>query len=194
MENIASKNEGGSSSLEIDDSVRAHLAEMAELVGEPVPDDETLQKWSELGSGKLTEAEAAVKDEPTLFAMMEHYNTLGLTAKAESVRALYEELESSETLEIDEAWRANEEAKSAIAPGVDSLGDFCPSELEGKSAEEIEAMADEAASNNEYWRATQILMQHHRNTGDLDDSKDVNTFSGLANYMDKIAHAMLGKK
>jgi len=183
-----------SSSFELDDNVRAHIAEMAEFAGEAVPDDATLHKWLELGKGELSESERAETSESKLFEMMEHYTTLGLKEKAENVKKLYESLEESGELVVDEDWRAGEVAAAAGQPPVESLGDFTPDELEGKSADEIEAMADEAAARNEFWRASQILLHHHRSTGEVDaSSTDPNTFSGLANYMDRLARAMLRK-
>lgn len=197
MEALAAKNQSGEASASVeslDESIRAYVNEMADFYGEPHPSDEQLAKIMQLNSGSLSDGEKAIVDESKLFDLMDHYNAMGVQAKVESLQAHYDALEANEELVVNESWRAAQAARAAQEPSVEGLGEFCPSELEGKSADEIEAMADEAASNNEWWRATQILMHQKKGAGEIDElNNDVGTFGGLANYMSRVASGMVAK-
>ena len=95
-------------------------------------------------------------------------------------------------LVVDDEWRAAEQAKAAADSG-DNLGEFEASELDGLSNDEVVSLAEDAADRDEYWRASQILMEHYRRTGVVDDSSDVSSFSGQAKVLNTLASKLMGK-
>ncbi|MDC3321734.1 hypothetical protein OAV88_03950 [bacterium] len=197
MDLVASKGQDSSSStgaIGVDDltpEIREHLDEIGELINVKY-DDESLGKILEAVQSDLSQAEKDVKDEATLFGMMDHYVSLGLTNKVEQVKNQYESLEASGELVVDDEWRAAEQAKAAADSG-DNLGEFEASELDGLSNDEVVSLAEDAADRDEYWRASQILMEHYRRTGVVDDSSDVSSFSGQAKVLNTLASKLMGK-
>jgi len=179
------------SAADVPADVRARIDEFAAYMDEERPTDATLEKWVEQSKGELTADEAAVVDEPTLYKMMEHYHAVGMPEKSESVRHQYDKLQAAGNLVVDENWRAAERERSAATPETYELGEFHASELDGLSEEEVLALAQEAGDAKEYFRGSQILMAHYRATGEVDGSHDTSTFSGLANYMEKLGKKMM---
>ena len=188
----SSSSEGGAVGVaDLSAEVREHLDEIGAMIGVTY-DDDSLSKILDAAQSGLSESEQAVKDEATLFGMMDHYVSLGLTNKVDLIKAQYESLEEKGELVGDDEWRAAEQAKSA-AQADENLGEFDSSEIDGLSDDEVVAMAEDAGERGEYWRASQILMEHYRRTGVVDDSSDVSSFSGQAKVMDAFASKLMGK-
>lgn len=188
----SSSSDGGAIGVEdLSPEIREHLDEIGELINVKY-DDESLGKILEAAQSGLSESEKAVTDEATLFEMMDHYVSLGLTNKVDQIKAQYESLEASGSLVVDDEWRAAQQAKSA-SQAEENLGEFETSEIDGLSNDEVVALAEDAGERGEYWRASQILMEHYRRTGVVDDSNDLGSFSGQAKVLNTFASKLMGK-
>lgn len=162
------------------------LNEWCELVKHPIPNDTTIDEWAAKSEGALSASDEALTNEADLWGKIMSCEAKGESARAMNLLERMKKLQADGLLEENEAWR-REEVKAMAAQAPPPLGAFDPEELDGKSHDDMVAMAKDAEDKQDWYRATQIMLAAHRSSGVIDNSTDINTFPGLMNFIDKLS-------
>lgn len=133
---------------------------------------------------KVTEGDLAMTNEREIWKSIDMAAEQCHFERANGLVEHAKKLRESGELVVDEDWRQVEIRKITNSRRHQDYNTLpTPQELEGKCAEELEALADAAAEAADYYKATHYMYAARVASGEVDTSAtDLETLSGFANF------------
>ena len=127
----------------------------------------------------VTDADRELNDEGDLWREIDMAVEKHQFKRVKGLIKLAKEKKANGDIIVNEAWRAREIKKAELLRDqVKASNPVTDAEIEGKSAEELEAMADAAAAADDYSRAKNLIYASRVKSGDVDpNEKDIRKFS-----------------
>jgi len=165
------------------DEAKADLASLHEEVGVELTPELIAEYDAIADPSKLTAEEAAETDEGSICAAIQaNLNSLNADASPEKALALYDHLQS---LRASGDLVANPAAVASLTASVGGIPivRLTEQDFEGKSADDLSALAKDAEASGDLYRACMYLYEAQVLNGEIDPSASDDSYSGNTNTL-----------
>lgn len=190
LEEINALEAGASSaSDDVPESLQQYISDWHELLGRQ-QDSASLEAFA--AANRVTDADLQLTNEREIWQAIDAATELCMFERARGLVEHAKSVAEAGNLVIDEEWRQTETKKLTTARHHQDYNSPVPAEeLEGRTAEELEALADAAADNSDFYKAAHYLYAARVQSGDVDpNDSDLSNLSGFANHFHKVSMNM----
>lgn len=189
IEALEASNASNDIQEEMPEHLQKYINEWHDLLGR-TPDLASARAFA--AANQVTDADRAVTNERELWTAIDAATELGQFERAHGLIEHAKALRASGDIVEDPAWRESEVAKLTTARShQDYNTPVSEEEIAGLSAAELESLADEAADNSDFYRASHLIYAARVASGDVNPNEsNLETLSGIANHFIKSSKAM----
>lgn len=186
---LEASSQGAADAAEVPEAITSYIAEWQSLLG-AAGDNSTREAF--VAANTVTADDLAITNEKDLFQAIDLATELCQFERANALLEHAQSLKSADAIVVDDEWRQAETKRLTTARHHREFNALPSSaDIEGKSAEELETLAHDAAGRSDFYNACFYMYHARVQSGDIEaGTTDLDSFAGYANHFHRVSTSM----